>query len=177
MVFLLQRSPRIRYGPHLPRTFRSSPAGEQANRRRLGKVHGHGPLLAWLLTLLGIMGCAVEARAQDSATDREALVALYNATDGPNWRSNGNWLSERPLSEWSGVTATNGRVTRLVLHDNRLTGTIPSGLGNLTNLQSLSLDGNQLTGTIPPRAGQHRQPSVAVSPRQPTDRHDPPRVG
>ena len=26
--------------------------------------------------------------------DRDVLVALYHATDGPNWRKNTNWLSE-----------------------------------------------------------------------------------
>ena len=45
-------------------------------------------------------------------TDREALVALYNATDGPNWRRNDNWLSDVPISQWEGVaTDNNGRVT------------------------------------------------------------------
>ena len=29
-------------------------------------------------------------------TDREALVALYNATGGPNWTRNNNWLSDVP---------------------------------------------------------------------------------
>ena len=36
-------------------------------------------------------------------TDREVLVALYNATDGPNWTNNTNWLSEEPIWEWYGV--------------------------------------------------------------------------
>ncbi len=36
-------------------------------------------------------------------TDREALVALYNATSGPNWDGNDNWLSDVPISEWEGV--------------------------------------------------------------------------
>ena len=37
-------------------------------------------------------------------TDREALVALYNATDGENWSRSDNWLSDAPLGEWEGVT-------------------------------------------------------------------------
>ena len=36
--------------------------------------------------------------------DRAALVALYNATNGPNWRTKTNWLSDRPVVEWYGVT-------------------------------------------------------------------------
>ena len=35
--------------------------------------------------------------------DREALVALYDATGGTNWTNNTNWLSNEPLSEWYGV--------------------------------------------------------------------------
>ena len=36
--------------------------------------------------------------------DRAALVALYNSTDGPNWATSTNWLSDRPLGDWYGVT-------------------------------------------------------------------------
>ena len=55
-------------------------------------------------------------------TDREALVALYNATDGLNWTRNNSWLSDVPTSEWEGVTTDdNGRVTELDLRRNQLT--------------------------------------------------------
>ena len=80
-------------------------------------------------------------------TDREALVALYNATGGPNWRRNNNWLSDVPISEWEGVTTDgNGRVTELDLHLNQLRGEIPPELGNLANLTKLWLTENQLRG-------------------------------
>ena len=47
-----------------------------------------------------------------------ALVALYNATGGANWRNNGNWLSNAPMGEWHGVTTdSDGRVTDLSLYD------------------------------------------------------------
>ena len=45
-----------------------------------------------------------QAQAQ---TDREILVALYHATDGPNWKSQGNWLTSNDLSTWHGVTVAN----------------------------------------------------------------------
>ena len=87
-------------------------------------------------------------------TDREALVALYNATGGPNWRRNNNWLSDVPISEWEDVaTDGNGRVTVLWLSENELSGEIPPELGNLVNLIYLRLDGNQLSGEIPPELG------------------------
>ena len=87
-------------------------------------------------------------------TDREALVALYHATDGPNWENNTNWLSDAPLEEWSGVITDNTeRVTELFLSWNQLAGPIPPHLGDLSNLESLDLDGNQLSGEIPPELG------------------------
>ena len=67
-------------------------------------------------------------------TDREALVALYNATDGPNWNRNDIWLSDVPISQWEGVTTdNNSRVTELFLRENQLTGEIPSALSSLAS--------------------------------------------
>ena len=86
--------------------------------------------------------------------DREALVALYNATGSGQWINNTNWLTNAPVGQWHGVTTdANGRVTRLDLSRNGLTGEIPSGLGSLTNLDRLYLYGNQLTGEIPASLG------------------------
>ena len=106
------------------------------------------------LAQLGLDYCMPAASAGDAATDRAALVALYNATDGANWRNNGNWLSNAPMGEWHGVTTdSDGRVTYLKLNDNQLTGEIPAELGDLTNLGWLGLNDNQLTGEIPAELG------------------------
>ena len=89
-----------------------------------------------------------------AASDRAVLVALYNATDGPNWRNNNNWLTDEPMREWDGVTTdSKGRVTRLALPSYQLTGEIPAELGNLSNLTYLDLWGSQLTGEIPAELG------------------------
>ena len=86
--------------------------------------------------------------------DRDALIALYNATDGANWTNNDNWLSDRPIGEWLGVEVDdNGRVVRLDFIYNNLSGEIPSALGDLANLESLSLWNNNLSGKIPPALG------------------------
>ena len=86
--------------------------------------------------------------------DRDALVALYEATDGDNWTNNTNWLSDRPLNEWHGVTTNDdGRVTSLALRANELSGSLPAELGNLTNLQRLLLFRNQLSGALPAELG------------------------
>ena len=75
------------------------------------------------------------------AMDRAALVALYNATDGDSWYDNTNWLSDRPLGEWYGVTTDNpgGRVIGLDLENNSLKGQIPPEFGQLTALETLNL--------------------------------------
>ena len=108
--------------------------------------------------------------ARADSDDRAVLVALYNAADGDNWVIQDNWLSGEPLGQWYGVTANgNDRVTELRLSDNRLSGELPEGLGNLANLQVLKLGANytcdsggcrpdspspnRLTGTIPPALG------------------------
>ena len=63
------------------------------------------------------------ANTQTSASDRAALVTLYNATDGPNWENNTNWLSNAALGEWYGIVTDNsGRVISLDLGRNQLSG-------------------------------------------------------
>ena len=87
-------------------------------------------------------------------TDREALVALYNSTDGENWSKSFNWLSDAPLGEWQGVrTNDDGRVTDLVLWGNDLSGEIPAELGSLSYLRELYLSENDLSGEIPAELG------------------------
>ena len=86
------------------------------------------------------------ARTSTTGTDRAALVALYNATNGPNWTNENNWLTDEPLSAWHGVsTDASGRVTALRLYENGLSGSIPSEMGNLTSLEALILWGNSIT--------------------------------
>ena len=107
------------------------------------------------------MGGTTNSAAQGSvASDRAALVALYNATGGSNWTDNTNWLSAAPLGDWFGVeTDGDGRVTELSLGGwdevqqdivgNGLTGTLPIELGTLAHLRRLEMEGNSLTGPIP----------------------------
>lgn len=86
-------------------------------------------------------------------TECEALVALYDATNGDAWWDHGSWLATTTPCSWYGVTCTNGHVTQLNLYNNQLNGVIPPQIGNLIALQSLDLYNNQLSGAIPLEIG------------------------
>lgn len=112
-------------------------------------------------------------------SERDALIAIYNATDGVNWYDHENWLSDKPLSEWAGVeTNEAGEVIELYLGGNNLNGIMPHEIGalkkleglsfsvnpllkgnmpievfNLTNLTNLGYAETQITGTVPPEIG------------------------
>ena len=64
-----------------------------------------------------------------------------------------NWDEDLPIDEWKGVELADGRVVGLRMSSEGIVGTIPSELGNLSNLQGLSLWGNRLTGGIPKELG------------------------
>ena len=97
---------------------------------------------------------AVEDELSAVEMDREALAALYDATDGANWRESANWLSDAPLDEWHGVkTDSDGRVVEVDLWLNKMVGQIPAELGNLAKLERLNLMLNGLNGAIPSELG------------------------
>ena len=83
-------------------------------------------------------GTAATPTVTPANVDREALIALYEATGGPNWNNNENWLSPVKIGEWYGVTTdANGRVIALNLGGNNLIGELPSELGSLATLEEL----------------------------------------
>ena len=64
------------------------------------------------------------------------LRELYRAMDGSQWANNNNWLEERDVCSWYGVTCSTSTpgVRRLELGGNSLTGTIPTEVGLLTSM-------------------------------------------
>lgn len=75
---------------------------------------------------------------------REALIKLYQSTDGDNWTRNDNWCSDKPVEEWYGVTDydNNGKYS-LNLYNNNLTGSINQNFPDC--VESMYLEGNKLT--------------------------------
>ncbi|WP_158594718.1 Ig-like domain-containing protein [Ulvibacterium marinum] len=93
-----------------------------------------------------------------SETEKQALLDLYNSTNGDNWTntlaSDQPWDTNIPVCEWFGVIVINGNVTELDLRSNNLTGTLTSTLENLSDLTKLYLsNSNGLTGSIPSSLG------------------------
>ena len=104
----------------------------------------------------GLVRAGVEVDPDQASPDRAALMALYDATNGNNWTDSTHWGTDEPLDRWHGVTIGDaGRVVRLNLHANNLTGTLPPALGRLSSLVALDLHSNtnNLTGSIPPELG------------------------
>jgi Leucine-rich repeat (LRR) protein len=95
--------------------------------------------------------CAAVTEIQE--TECEALIALYNSTNGDSWTNNSGWLETNTPCSWHGVICSGGHVSELNLSSNKLTGTIPTELGNLSNLEYLNLSWNELSGTIPTELG------------------------
>ena len=131
-------------------------------------------------------------------TYKDALLAIFDATDGDYWDVSSTWAGHAPMGEWAGVTTDeDGRVVELdvnlggaeippeVGHLTGLTtlklsgvsGALPPELGNLVNLTGLYLSGNGLSGGDSAGAGQPRQPGRAWPVQQPVVRKDAARAG
>jgi hypothetical protein len=68
------------------------------------------------------------------SADSLVLVDLYNGTNGANWTF--PWDLYSPVLTWHGVEICNGKVVRINLNNNNLTGTIPTNVALLGNFPS-----------------------------------------
>ena len=86
-----------------------------------------------------------------TATERFALMELYDSTGGDSWTNNDGWDGDSAVGDWYGVTvdAEDTLVRRLDLPDNGLEGPLPSVTANLTELQTIDLADNELNGGFP----------------------------
>ncbi|MCP5050315.1 MAG: hypothetical protein GY940_24320, partial [bacterium] len=120
------------------------------------RVH---PVAGMVLFLFFAGGLGVPLDAAIPAIEREALIALYNATEGDNWNNNSGWKDGTleadgfgPIGsegDWDRIKVSGDHVSVIELEDNRLIGSIPLELGNLSKLKSLYLYSNWLSGSIP----------------------------
>ena len=118
-----------------------------------------------LSSVLALMGCLDAADnivdpldntseiTEIPAIEHQALVALYESTNGAGWTNNAGWLETNTPCSWYGVHCEGGAVFGLNFDGNRLAGSIPPELGDLSNLTYLVFQGNLLSGTIPVELG------------------------
>lgn len=132
---------------------------------RIGKV-----IIEGLNNNLSIEYTIIQKISDDAlaSKQREALIALYKATDGDNWKVNTNWCSDKPVYEWYGINynywanevVESNLVVSLFLEGNNLIGQIPEEFsclldymntteGRVKNQFSFSINGNGLYGKIP----------------------------
>ena len=95
-----------------------------------------------------------DVSVQMSSSECNALVTLFQNTDGANWKTNTNWLIASTPCTWYGIMCNNeGSVISIDLGANELNGVLPEELGNLENLRMLGLWENQISGPIPKTIG------------------------
>ena len=149
-------------------------------------------LFTFLMLGLGLAAFAQPTPPPGSRQlDSLALIALYNSTDGPNWKNQTNWL-DGPIDGWFGVlinqnnnrvaglrldnnnlrgdmsdsVALMGALTSMVIANNFLTG-IPAGLAQIPNLDLLNCVGNRLTFDDLIPINQNFQNQFSYVPQQP----------
>lgn len=114
-----------------------------------------GLVLSTLIILVQVSA----ALAQIPQTEREALIAIYNGTNGDGWTNNSNWKVaplhtdgfSMPGTEctWMGVGCGVSNVIQLVFNSNNLVGSLPPEIGNLPMVYLVSMHHNDLSGELP----------------------------
>lgn len=119
-----------------------------------------------ILPILAALLLCGPISAQISTADFEALRALYEATGGADWKNNSGWDFKNATADdvkvynaqegtgWFGINEIRkGRVSKLELPDNGLTGELPEAIYALNGMRTLNLSGNGLTGSLSPQIG------------------------
>ena len=101
----------------------------------------------FLLLLTVLILSAHLGLSQCQTSDRDALMSLYSATNGANWKSNTNW-GIGDCSTWYGITFS-GSDMSIDLSSNNLVGTIPSDFFANCTPVNFNVKSNSLSGALP----------------------------
>jgi hypothetical protein len=126
--------------------------------------------IALLLALATACLHAAPSNAAIPGSERQALIAIYEATHGGAWVDNSNWCTSSPCpleaptfappgsecfsgtpgSGWYGIVCNAERthVVGINLSANHLTGSLPS-IAPLSAMQDFMVSNNELCGTLP----------------------------
>ncbi|UUC46480.1 VWA domain-containing protein [Flavobacterium cerinum] len=110
-----------------------------------------------LIVFLLLSGSTVFA--QVTPEERQALIDIYNSTNGKEWKNNKGWDVNNPKSVvtswdaakktgWYGVTVKDGHVTDIVLNDNNLVGELNADPEAFQALTRFLINGNNVTGEL-----------------------------
>jgi Leucine-rich repeat (LRR) protein len=110
--------------------------------------------------ILLTLGMTTAGFAQVPLIEREALISLYNSTNGPGWDRSDGWLGA-PGTEctWWGVICTppvvgeEMGVHEFFLWDNNLSGPLPDEICDFPAMEVLDLSQNGITGPLPDSLG------------------------
>jgi hypothetical protein len=104
-----------------------------------------------ICSLLMLLIVAWGSQAEVPAGERQALVDLYHSTHGQLWNDQtNNWLQGDPCdNQWTGVSCSEGHISKLELNDAGLSGQLPASLSQLSQLNTLDVGNNHIHGSIP----------------------------
>ncbi|MCP5052215.1 MAG: hypothetical protein GY940_33920, partial [bacterium] len=134
-------------------------------KRLFYKISGSAGLMGKLLLIIALLfSWAGLSLGAIPASERAALIALYNSTNGDNWTDNSGWKGNNNEPDgfsqmgsegsWVGITVESDRVTGIRFWLNDMAGSLPSGIANLTQLKNITISNNPgITGSIPPELG------------------------
>ena len=88
------------------------------------------------------------------STERDALIALYNSTNGDNWLKKTGWLGAAGTEcDWFGIDCSDGQVQNIFLSSNNLSGVLPKELNTFSKLNTFVVGDNSITGSLSALSG------------------------
>ena len=97
--------------------------------------------------------CTLTVIPKEEDTIKAALMKIYDAMDGPNWKITSQWDNSQPLEKWEGVqwNKKSGELRLIMDGQFGLKGEFPDCFDELTQLRTFSVQKETgVIGTLPP---------------------------